>query len=414
MAGSGVCRWLGVVGVAAAAALLCGAQGKTVSAPRWVGTWACSPQLVEPRNRPPAPRLAGNTLRQVVHLTIGGDELRFKFSNEFGLTPLTLTAVHIALPGAPGAILAGSDRALSFDGSPAVTIPAGAFMLSDPIRFKAAPFSDLVVTFQADQVPDGITGHPGSRETSYLAVGDEVSQAVLTNPVTTDHWYVLDGIAVEEMEAAPHAAAIVALGDSITDGRGSVTNGNTRWTDDLARDLAAHPNDAGISVLNQGLGGNNIYRPRGLGPTAISRFDRDVIAQPGAAWVIVFEGVNDIGTSRGDAAEVGAVAGGIIRALQQFIVRAHTRGLLIYGATITPFGGSFYDTPETEAARDQVNAWIRASGHFDAVIDFDQVVRDPNHPGRLAPAFDSGDHLHPNSTGYQTMAAAIDLTLFAR
>jgi len=420
MTWSGVYRWLRVVSVVAGAALLCGGQGKAVPAPRWVGTWACSPQLVEPRNRPPAPGLSGNTLRQVVHLTIGGDELRFKFSNEFGLTPLTLTAVHIALPGAlpgaPGAILAGSDRALSFDGSPAVTIPAGAFMLSDPIRFKAAPFSDLVVTFQADRVPDGITGHPGSRETSYLAVGNEVSQAVLTNPVTTDHWYVLDGIAVEAAEAseAPPAAAIIALGDSITDGRGSVTNGNTRWTDYLARDLAAHPQDAGISVLNQGLGGNNVYRPGGLGPTAMSRYDRDVIAQPGVRWVIVFEGVNDIGTSRRDTAGVGTVAGGIIRALQQFIVRAHTRGLLIYGATITPFGGSFYDTPQTEAARDQVNAWIRTSGQFDAVIDFDQVVRDPNHPGRLAPAFDSGDHLHPNSTGYQAMAAAIDLTWFAR
>lgn len=408
-------RLHGARGWLAAAVLLAWAapplSAQAAAPARWVGTWACSPQLVEPQNRPPAPGLAGNTLRQMVHLTIGGDELRFKFSNEFGLTPLTLDAVHVARPtAAPGAIRVESDRALSFGGHASVTIPAGAFILSDPIRFEAAPASDLVVTMRAGRVPDGITGHPGSRATSFLAVGDEIAQATLTDPVKVDHWYVLDGVAVE---APPAAAAIIALGDSITDGRGSVTNGNTRWTDDLARRLAAHPGDAGISVLNQALGGNNVYRPAGLGPTAISRYDRDVIAQPGARWVLVFEGVNDLGTSRRQAA-LGDVAAGLIQAFQQFILRAHAHGLRIYGATITPFGGSFYDTPQTEAARATVNAWIRASGDFDAVVDFDHLVRDSNHPDRLAPAFDSGDHLHPNSAGYRAMAAGIDLDLFAR
>lgn len=414
------CMSLGLAAAFAAASLPCAAKAKTVPGPHWVGSWACSPQLVEPRNRPPAPGLAGNTLRQIVHLTIGGDQLRFKFSNEFGLTPLTLTSVHIALPAGPGAIRTGTDQALSFGGSPSITISPGAFMLSDPIHFTVAPLSDLAVTFHVDRMPQAITGHPGSRETSYLAVGDQVTHATLADPVTTEHWYVLDGI---DVEAAKDAAAIAILGDSITDGHASITNKNTRWTDYLARDLGAKKKDAGISVLNQGLGGNTIIRG-GLGPTALSRYDRDVIAQPGVRWVIVFEGVNDIGGSRyrpphAPSAPPGApappdVADQIIQAYHQFIVRAHTRGLLIYGATITPFGGSFYDSPLTEAAVKKVNNWIRNSGEFDAVLDFNQVLSDRHSPDKLNPAFDSGDHLHPNSDGYEKLGAAVNLKLFAR
>lgn len=403
---------IGLTAVVAVVALPSEVKAKTAPQPKWVGNWACSPQLVEPGNRPPAPGLAGNTLRQVVHLTVGGDRLRLKFSNEFGLTPLTLTSVHIALPGAPGSIRPDSDRTLTFGGSPSVTIPAGAFMLSDPIDFPVAPLSDLAVTFYADKMPDGITGHPGSRATSYLTQGDEVSAATLTNPVTMEHWYVLDGV---DVQAKKHSSAIITLGDSITDGRGSVTDGNTRWPDVLARELAGNKKYAAISVLNQGIGGNTILRD-GLGPTALSRFDRDVIAQPGARWVIVLEGVNDIGGSRFGSARISGsdTADGIIQAYRQFIARAHTHGLLIYGATITPFGGSFYDSPSTEAERDKVNAWIRTSGEFDAVIDFDKAVRDPKNPDRLDPAADSGDHLHPNSEGYRRMASAINLKLFAR
>lgn len=408
----GVWKPFGLAVVFALASLPCGAKVKSPPGPGWVGTWACSPQLASSPNRRGTIDLSGKTLRQIVHLTIGGDELRFKFSNEFGLEPLVLASVHIALPGAPGAIRTDTDRALSFSGNPSVTIQAGAFMLSDPIDFKVAPLSDLVVTFHAAQAPDQITGHPGSRETSYLVTGDEVSQASLTNPSKIDHWYVLDGINVE---AQKHEAAIVTLGDSITDGHGSITNGNTRWPDYLAGDLAASKKYATISVLNQGIGANTILHG-GAGPPALARFDRDAIAQPGVRWVIVFEGVNDIGGTRHLPADSDAgarTADEIIQAYQQFIVRAHTHGLFIYGATITPFGGSFYDTPLTEAERDKVNAWIRTSGHFDAVIDFDKVVRDPQNPERLDPADDSGDHLHPNSEGYKRMAAAIDLKLFA-
>jgi lysophospholipase L1-like esterase len=378
----------------------------------WVGSWACSPQLVEPQNRPPDPGLAGNTLRQVVHLTLGGGAIRLRFSNEFGTTPLTLESVHIALPGAAaGSTRPETDHAVSFSGKPDATIPAGVLMFSDPIALPVAALSDVVVTLRASIVPAGITGHPGSRETSYLSTGDEVSAATLTRPVTTDHWYLLDGL---DVQAKSGAADVVTLGDSITDGRGSITNENTRWPDDLARNLAADKRYANVGVLNHGIGGNNILRD-GLGPSALSRFDRDVIAQSGVRWVLVFEGVNDIGGSRAAVAQgqTPNVADRIIQAYQQFIVRAHTHGLCIYGVTITPFGKSQYSSDVTEAARQKVNAWIRTSGQFDAVVDFDKVTRDPSEPSQLAADVDSGDHLHLNSEGYKRMAAAIDLKLFS-
>lgn len=384
------------------------AKGNSV----WVGSWACSPQLVEPQNRPPDPGLAGNTLRQVVHLTLAGGEIRLRFSNEFGATPLTLDSVHIALPAGPGAIRPETDRAVMFSSKPGATIPAGVLMFSDPIAFPVAALSDLVVTLKASVVPAGITGHPGSRETSYLSTGDEVSAATLTSPVTADHWYLLDGL---DVQARSGTADVVTLGDSITDGRGSITNENTRWPDDLVRNLAADKRYADIGVLNHGIGGNNILHD-GLGPSALARFDRDVIAQSGVRWVLVFEGVNDIGGSRAAAArgQTSDVADRIIGAYQQFIARAHTHGLRIYGATITPFGKSQYSSDGTEAARQKVNSWIRTSGQFDAVIDFDKVTRDQNDPSQLAADVDSGDHLHLNSEGYKRMAAAIDLKLFSK
>lgn len=379
----------------------------------WVGSWACSPQLVEPQNRPPEPGLQGNTLRQVVHVTLAGSELRLRFSNEFGTTPLTLDSVHVALPGtAAGSIRQETDHTITFSGKPGVTIPAGVLMFSDPIAFPVSALSDVVITFKGGTIPAGITGHPGSRETSYLSIGDEVSAATLTTPVTMDHWYVLDGL---DVRAKSDAAAVVMLGDSITDGRGSITNENTRWPDDVARNLVADKRYANISVLNHGIGGNNILHD-GLGPSALARFDRDVIAQTGVRWVLVFEGVNDIGGSRAAAArgQTPDVADRIIAAYQQFILRAHSHGLRIYGATITPFGKSQYSSDATEAARQKVNTWIRTSGQFDAVVDFDKATRDANTPSQLEADLDSGDHLHLNSDGYKRMAAAVDLKLFSK
>lgn len=380
------------------------------SDPVWVGTWACSPQLVEPQNMPPSPGLEGNSLRQVVHITLGGPEIRLRFSNEFGKTPLTVATVHVALPSAPGEITTTTDTPVTFGGKASLTIPGGALMFSDPVKFSVASLSDLVVTMEFTSVPEGLTGHPGSRQTSFIATGNQVSAATLTSPVSTDHWYILDGV---DTTSTQGAEAVITLGDSITDGRGSITNQNTRWPDDLARALAADKKLANISVLNHGIGGNRILRD-GLGPNALSRFDRDVIAQTGARWVIVFEGVNDIGGSRAASAasETPTVADEIILAYQQFILRAHAHGIKVYGATITPFGKSFYSNASTEQARQAVNDWIRNSHQFDAVVDFDKAIRDPAAPNQMDATCDSGDHLHPNSEGYRRMATAIDLNLF--
>ncbi|ARA93149.1 hypothetical protein AWN76_008240 [Rhodothermaceae bacterium RA] len=373
----------------------------------WVGTWGTAVQLVEPHNRPPAPGLAGNTLRQVVRVSLGGERLRVRFSNAFGTAPLTLHAAHLAVSLGEGAIDPATDHPLTFGGAPGVTIPPGATVASDPLVFPLRPLSDVALTVRFGDVPADVTGHPGSRTTSYLAEGDAVTAPALPEAVRTDRWYVIAGIDV----VAPEAAAVVTLGNSITDGRGSGTNRQNRWPDELARRLQADPRTAHVAVLNMGIGGNCVLRFC-LGPSALERFERDVLGQNGVRWLIVLEGVNDIGTAEPDSA--AAVARDLMAAYQTMIDRAHARGIRVYGATILPFGGSFYDAPEREAARQTVNDWIRTSGAFDAVIDFDAALRDPAQPTRLLPAADTGDHLHPNETGYRMMAEAVDLTLFTR
>ncbi len=371
----------------------------------WVGTWGTSPQLTETRNLPPAPGLTSNTLRQIVQVSIGGNKLRAKFSNAFGTNPVTMSSIHLALSTGGSTIKTGSDRALTFQGKPSVTIPAGEIVVSDPFDFDLAPLSDVAVTIDFGDTSAAVTGHPGSRSTSYLQPGDSVSEVDLPTAAQTQHWYILTGL---DVEANHPSAAIVTLGDSITDGRGSGTDKNDRWPDDLARRLQSDKNTADIAVLNEGIGGNCVLRG-GLGPTAVSRFDRDVLSPSGVRWLIVLEGVNDIGGSH-DA----SVATNLIVAYGQIIDQAHARRLRVYGATILPFGRSFYDSPAHEAARETVNQWIRTSDKFDAVIDFDAVMRDPQNPSHLLPAADSGDHLHPNEAGYEIMADAIDLKLFSK
>lgn len=371
----------------------------------WVGTWGTSPQLTETRNLPPAPGLTSNTLRQIVQVSIGGNKLRAKFSNAFGTNPVTMSSIHLALSTGGSTIKTGSDRALTFQGKPSVTIPAGEIVVSDPLDFDLAPLSDVAVTIDFGDTSAAVTGHPGSRSTSYLQPGDSVSEVELPTAAQTQHWYILTGM---DVEANHPSAAIVTLGDSITDGRGSGTDKNDRWPDDLARRLQSDKNTADIAVLNEGIGGNCVLRG-GLGPTVVSRFDRDVLSPSGVRWLIVLEGVNDIGGSH-DA----SVATNLIVAYGQIIDQAHARRLRVYGATILPFGRSFYDSPAHEAARETVNQWIRTSDKFDAVIDFDAVMRDPQNPSHLLPAADSGDHLHPNEAGYEIMADAIDLKLFSK
>ncbi|WP_329687249.1 SGNH/GDSL hydrolase family protein [Longimicrobium sp.] len=386
------------------------ASGGSVAAPAlWVGTWATSPQLTEPNNLPPAPGLAGNTLRQVVRVSIGGERLRVRFTNAFGNGPLTIAAAHIA-PGTAGtsAIDAAGGRALTFGGAPSTTIARGDTAVSDAVDFPLQAMQEVAITIHFGAVPSDVTGHPGSRTTSFILPGNAFAAAEMPDAVRTDHWYVIQGIDVVEGLAAERA--LVTLGNSITDGRGSGTNRNNRWPDELSRRLRADPRTAHVAVLNAGIGGNCVLRDC-LGPAAVARFERDVLQAPGARWLIVLEGINDVGQAQGPEG-ARAVAAGLIEAYGRMIDRAHARGIRVYGATLLPFGGSFYDAPEREAARQAVNAWIRTSGRFDAVIDLEAALRDPANPTRLRPEADTGDHLHPNETGHRMMAEAIDLALF--
>ena len=383
----------------------------------WVATWGASQQIPDPQNALPAEDLHDATVRQIFHLSIGGSALRVHVSNAFGTEALHFTSVHVARPLSPSspAIDPATDRPLKFAGNPDVTVPSGAEFISDPVDDPVAPLSDLAVTFHLDVAPERETGHPGSRATSYYVHGDWVSAANLTEPKHVDRWYQVSEI---DVQTAPGAAAIVALGDSITDGHGATTNGNDRWTDVLAVRLKASPATQNFGVSNQGIGGNHLLHD-GLGPSALARFDRDVLAPAGVHWVIVFEGVNDLGGLARNGgvspAEHAALVQRVLAAYQQIISRAHAHSLRVYGATITPYVGSnyYHPGPLSEADRQAVNAWIRAPGHFDAVIDFDAVVRDPQHPDQLLPADDCGDHLHPSPAGYKAMADAIPLSLFA-
>jgi lysophospholipase L1-like esterase len=378
------------------------------AAGEWVGTWSTSQQLTEPRNLPPAPGLSGNTLRQVVHVSVGGERLRVRFSNAFGTSPVTLTAARLAVSVGDGAIDPATERVITFAGGPEVTIPTGGDISSDPLAFGLRPVSDVAITVRFGAASsDVVTGHPGSRTTSYLVEGDAVSDSVVAGGSRMDHWYIIAGIDV----ANDSAAAVVTLGNSITDGRGSGTNAQNRWPDELARSLQADDRTGDVAVLNAGIGGNCVLRAC-LGPSAMDRFARDVLDQPGVHWLIVLEGVNDIGTATADSAPT--VAQGLIAAYQEMIATARAHGILAYGATILPFGGSFYDSPAHEAARRTVNEWIRTSEAFDAVIDLDGALRDPAHPTRLLPAADTGDHLHPNEVGHRMIAEAVDLTLFVK
>lgn len=369
----------------------------------WIATWASAQQIPEPQNSLPDESLRDATLRQIVHPARGGRHLRLRLSNAFGTAPLTIDAATAARSEDPASARIGEPVKVTFSGRPSVTIPAGADYLSDEMSLDLPTGVSLAVSLHLPEPPARQTGHPGSRATSYLLAGNHVADADLAGAKPVEHWYLLSGL---EARAPAGIGVVAAFGDSITDGHGATINGDDRWPDDLAR--------RGAVVINLGIGGNHLLTD-GLGPNALARFDRDVLARPGVRSVIVLEGINDLGNlardhSMPEAAHADLVAR-MIAAYRQLIERAHDRGLRIVGGTLLPFVGSDYYHPDaaTEADRQAVNRWIRVPGHFDAVVDFDQVTRDAKDPSRLRAEYDCGDHLHPSPAGYRAMADAIPL-----
>ena len=380
---------------------------------RWIGTWAASPQSADGFTVPSPTQFDNQTIRQVVHTSIGGREVRVRLSNEYGTVPLQIGAVSIALHGGGAAVVPGSSQPLTFSGRSSFKIPAGAPALSDPVAFDVPAVGDLVVSVFLPQATPASTFHSLGVATTYISPpGDYSSAVVMPTAATTTSWFFMSAVVVD---ASKRDAAVVALGDSITDGYASTPDANRRWPNLLAERLQSRRNTDHLAVLNHGISGNRTFF-NVIGPNAQSRLDRDVLNAPGAAFVVLLEGINDIGIPGAFGLPAEAVTSDdIIASHKQIIARVHERGLKIIGGTLTPFEGTIfpgYFTPEGEAKRQAVNHWIRTSRAFDGVIDFDRAIRDPSHPTRMLPAYDSGDHLHPNDAGYQAMADAIDVRLF--
>jgi len=385
-------------------------RAQSAPQPQWVGTWATAPMLAEGGWNMLA--FSGTTLRQIAHVSVGGQQIRIRFTNEFGTDPLTIADAHAALSAGGGAIQPGSDHSITFGGATSVNLPPGSAIFSDPVALAVAPLSDIAVSFYLPlQVMRAETYHNFADQDSYMATGDHAGEQSLPQPTTITSWYFFDGI---DVPASPGSRAIVTFGDSITDGALSTHNANHRWPDVLAARLQADPNLKNVGVLNVGIGGNRVLN-EGAGPSAVSRIDRDILSQSGVRYVIVLESINDIGRlARNPTPADDITADQLKWGLKQIADAAHEHGIKIFGATLTPYGGAGYASDKGEQIREAVNDWIRTSGTFDGVIDFDKITQDPANPTHFNPAYDSGDHLHPKDAGYQAMGSGIDLSLFAK
>ena len=391
----------------------------------WVATWAtaqqqpgfgrgggrgpAAPQPAAPATAPMG-TLNNQTARMIVRSSIGGSRVRVQFSNAFGAAPLDMGAAHIAIRSKDSAIVAGSDRPLLFNGKASGRILPGAVLISDPVDLLVPKLSDLAISVYVPGNSGVASQHSQALHTTYISKeGDTTGQAEMTDATTTRAWYWISSV---DVMAPADAGAIVAFGDSITDGTTSTVDANRSWPSLLSERLAANPATANISVLNMGIAGNQILGD-GAGVAALARFDRDVLSQPGVKWLMILEGINDMNLAgRGSAAATGPAltADDLIGGMKQMIERAHTHGIKVIGCTLTPFGGA---SDGVEAMRQAVNLFIRTSGAFDGVVDFDQVIRDPNDLRQFIKAYNNTDRLHPNDAGYKAMADAVDLSMFA-
>ena len=381
--------------------------GMAMAKGHWVGTWGTAPQLVERHNNPPSPGLANNSLRQIVQVSIGGKKVRLKLTNEFSQEATEIRAVELAIAktaGSSSEIDEKSTVSLTFDGKASVEIPAGGKVVSDPVNFKIGTRQNVAITIHYGASSASVSGHPGSRTTSYLKAGHTTD---FSDAVRTDHWY---NILALEVEAPKKAGAVAILGNSITDGRGSTTNEQNRWADVLSRRLLGNKATRQVGVLNMGIGGNCVLGG-GLGPAAVNRYERDLFGQEGVKWIILFEAVNDLGYARNGE----QTAQRIIDVYKQIIREAHQKGIRVFGATITPFKGNNYDSDHHEKGRQIINEWIRTTKMLDGIIDFDQAVRNPQDKEAMQQQFlFENDWLHLNAQGYETMGNCIDLNLFTK
>jgi lysophospholipase L1-like esterase len=386
----------------------------------WVVSWGASPSpppgAAQIRKR--GLEFNNQTLREIVHLSIGGSAVRVRFSNFFGRQSLEIASAHLALRAGDSAIVPSSDRALTFSGARGVTVPPNAFVLSDPVQLAVPAESDLAISIFVPHAAAAAGYHSFAQQTSYVGEGDLTAAPSIASPRAIISWIFLAGV---DVRAPLSTAAIAVFGDSRVDGDGSTPNANHRWPDVLAKRLSRQ--GISLGVLNAGIIGNRILHDAPdiaveLGVNALARFDQDALDQPGVKYVVVLEGIVDFGlpgTQLAPASEAVSVDE-VIAGMKQLIARAHERGIKVFGATQTPFSGAAtipgMFNAEKETQRQALNQWIRSSHSFDAVLDFEQVLLDPANPEQIRPAFDCGDHLHPNDAGYEAMASSIDLSLF--